>query len=340
MRAHTSLLALVLTGGVLLSGCQANVSKQSDHPTIVSVIDALRTADKITQPPPTPSPVILSPSKDDTISVTDDLSETEDLSEGFPEPPAALIVAEQKKIEEEEKEKKVSTPLPTNTQVTTNIKIPILVYHHIREHQGWSKSTWSWKMTVSPAKFDEQLQWLTDRGYTTINMDTLVQIVNGEIQGPSKPVVITFDDNQMNSYENGFPLLKKHGHRATFYLVSNRLDNAAFIGRSHIPELMEARMDIQSHTATHANLTNLSPAEIQWQLRTSKEALEAITDNPVRHVAYPLTAHNQTVRNQLHSAGYVTGSVMDPRPVTKGANFLKLPRIMMTDETNLEKVLP
>ena len=259
-------------------------------------------------------------------------NQSKDLLADFPEPPADLV-----EIEESEED---STPTQIPTPNPNPNSIPILVYHHVREHEGWPKTTWSWKMTVSPAKFDEQLQWLTDRGYTTIDLDTLVDILAGNIQGPSKPVVITFDDNQMNSYENGFPLLKKHGHRATFYLVSNRLDNASFIGRSHIPELMAAGMDIQSHTATHANMTKLTAGEILWQLQKSKEALEAVTGKPVRHVAYPLTAQNATVRSQLPAAGYVTGTIMDPRPVRNGANLLKLPRIMMTDETNLESVLP
>ena len=38
--------------------------------------------------------------------------------------------------------------------------IPVLVYHHIRPQEGWSKATWSWKMTVAPPMFDEHMRWL------------------------------------------------------------------------------------------------------------------------------------------------------------------------------------
>lgn len=326
-----SSLLSILFCSLLLVSCRSNVQEQPSNP---------------------PPQVQASSSSQEAVAFveveTEPVEEKEvDVLEDFPEAPDDLDTNVD--AAKDTKEPEIPNPKSQDTNaesksdalfVPEGINIPILVYHHIREHQGWSKSTWSWKMSVSPSVFDVHMQWLRDRGYTTISMDTLVKIINGEIQGPLKPVVITFDDNQLNSYEHGFPILKKHGHMAVFYLVSNRLDNASFIGRSHIPELMAAGMDIQSHTATHANMTKLTPAEILWQLRKSKEVLEAVTGKPVRHVAYPLTAQNTTVRNQLPAAGYVTGTIMDPRPVRAGANLLKLPRIMMTDDTNLEKVLP
>jgi peptidoglycan/xylan/chitin deacetylase (PgdA/CDA1 family) len=225
-------------------------------------------------------------------------------------------------------------------QPPTNVHIPILVYHHIRQQEGWSPATWSWKMTVSPEVFEKQMQWLADRSYTAVNLDTLVEIVEGERVGPLKPVVITFDDNQLNSYENGLPILERYGHTAVFYLITNRLDQSNVINRERALDLLARGMDVQSHTVTHAGLTSLSVAQVDWQLQESKRVLEELTGRPVRHVAYPLTAHNATVRARAQAAGYVTGTIMDPRPVTDGFDLLKLPRIMMTDTTDLERTLP
>ena len=220
-------------------------------------------------------------------------------------------------------------------------RIPVLVYHHIREHQGWHKSTWSWKMTVSPTVFAQHMQWLADRGYTAIDLDTLVRIFyGGEETGPAKPVVITFDDNNPNTYENGLPALLEHGHIAVFYLVANRMENPAFLSKEHIRDLAAHGMDIQSHTMTHANLTALGRERLQWELTESKRMLEELSNRPVRHVSYPLTAHSAIVREAARQAGYVTGSIMDPRPAHRQGDLMKLPRIMMTDDTDLEAVLP
>jgi len=219
-------------------------------------------------------------------------------------------------------------------------KIPILVYHHIRSTKSYPPSTWSYKMSVSPDIFSRQLKWVNDRGYTTITLDTYVAIMKGEMAGPAKPIVITFDDNNATQYSHAFPELKKNNQIGVFYLVSNRLKNKSFIPEVHVKEMSDAGMDIQSHTVDHATMTYLSIAAIDKELTDSKIALEALTGKPVRHVAYPSTASNKTVRERVLKAGYVTGSIMDPRPATQKDDFLKLPRIMMIDTTNLEKVLP
>ncbi len=219
-------------------------------------------------------------------------------------------------------------------------KIPILVYHHIRATKSYPVSSWSYKMSVSPAIFAKQLKWVSDRGYTTINLDTYVAIMKGEIAGPVKPIVITFDDNNATQYSLAFPELKKNSQMGVFYLVTNRLQNKGFIPEVQVKEMSDAGMDIQSHTIDHATMTNLSLKRLDQELLESKATLEALTGKPVRHLAYPSTASNKTVRERAAKAGYITGSIMDPRWATQKDDFFKLPRIMMIDTTNLEKILP
>ncbi len=220
------------------------------------------------------------------------------------------------------------------------LRIPILVYHHIRDTSPWHPSTWSWKMSVSPDVFREQMEWLTQRGYETVSLDELTAIFAGERHGPGKPVVITFDDNQMSAYDVAVPILAERGLSATFYLIASRLDDPAFIGRAQIPDLLQKGMRVESHTLSHPMLTNLGRERLDHELAESRRILEEATGMPVTHVAYPLTAHNAFVRERTGAAGYVTGTIMDPRPATSASDPLKLPRIMMTDETDLERVLP
>ncbi len=218
--------------------------------------------------------------------------------------------------------------------------IPILVYHHMRDNAGWAPTTWSAKMSVSPKNFEKQMQWLDDHGYTTVTLDTFVAIMRGETAGPAKPVVITFDDNNATQFTVAFPILQKHHQIAVFYLITNRLDNKSFIVREQVKQLMDAGMDIESHTVTHSTLTALTTMKLDSELTESKRVLEELTGKPIRHIAYPSTAHNKTVREHAAKAGYVTGTIMDPRPTTAKDDLLKLPRIMMIDSTNLGKVLP
>lgn len=218
--------------------------------------------------------------------------------------------------------------------------IPILIYHHIRDTKPYPKPTWSWKMSVSPSVFEKQMQWLKDKGYTTVSLDEYVSLRSGAKTNIHKPVVITFDDNQRTQYEIAYPILSRNGQTAVMYLVTNRLNNKAFILEDEAREMAKGGMDIQSHSVSHPILTNLTNKDLQWQLAESKRALEALLGTPVRHIAYPLTAHNQRIRDAAAAAGYVTGTIMDPRNARSTDHFMKLPRIMMTDDTVLAKILP
>lgn len=220
-----------------------------------------------------------------------------------------------------------------------NKAIPILVYHHVRPQQGWGKSTWSWKMTVTAQTFEKQLKWMTDHGYTSIDLDTYVAIMKGETAGPEKPVVLTFDDNNTNQYTAAFPLLKKYNMISVIYIVTGRIGPST-LTEEQIKEMSAAGMDIQSHTITHRVLTALPQSEIDREFSDSRKKLEELLGKPIRHVAYPGTAHNLKVRERAAAMGYTTATIMDPRTATEKDDFFKLPRIMMTDDTNLEKVLP
>lgn len=222
----------------------------------------------------------------------------------------------------------------------SELKIPILVYHHVRKQEGWPKTTWSWKMTVSPEIFEKQMQWISERGYTTIDLDTLVAIFRGEQQPPPKPLVITFDDNNLSQYDVALPVMEKFGIKAVIYLVTHRLTQKGVIDAAMAKDMAARGMDIQSHTLDHATLTNLSINRLDEELLGSKKVLEDLIGKPVRHVAYPSTAQNKTVRERTKAAGYTTGTIMDPRPATVKDDLFKLPRIMITDDTDMKKLLP
>jgi peptidoglycan/xylan/chitin deacetylase (PgdA/CDA1 family) len=228
----------------------------------------------------------------------------------------------------------------THHTTPSELSVPLLVYHHIRATKPYPKSTWSYKMSVSPSIFEAQMKWLQGRGYTTITLDQLVQMREGSALALAKPVVITFDDNHRSQYEIAFPILRQNGQLAVFYLITNRLQNTSFITEDEVLEMVASGMDIQSHSDSHSMLTNLSASRLATELSDSRRVLEELTGKPVQHIAYPLTAHNQRVRDAAKAAGYVTGTIMDPRKSRMKDNLLRLPRIMMTDDTNLEKVLP
>lgn len=222
----------------------------------------------------------------------------------------------------------------------TTYTVPILVYHHIRVQQGWAKSTWSWKMTVTPQTFARHMQHLADKGYTTMTLSDLTAAIRGERTMPEKPVVITFDDNNLSQYDTALPILEAHGQKAVFYLIVKYLDAAHMVNRDRALDLHAKGHEIAAHTMTHRALPGLNDADLAWELTESKRLLEELIGQPVKHLAYPGTAHNQRVRDATKAAGYETATIMDPRNLTEVHDWMKWPRIMMTDDTNLATVLP
>ena len=233
-----------------------------------------------------------------------------------------------------------ATPFMVSAETPAPKKIPILVYHHIRSTKPYPKSTWSYKMSVSPDVFEKQMQWISDHGYTTITLDQALLILQGIDAGPTKPVVVTFDDNNRTQFTLAVPVLQKHGQIGVFYLVTNRLKNKSFILEDEVRSMVALGMDIQSHSETHATMSTLGLKKLDQELSGSKKTLEALTGKPVLHVAYPSTGQNKTVRQRAKALGYTSGTIMDPRPALSTDDPFKLPRIMMTDETDLKKLLP
>ena len=63
-------------------------------------------------------------------------------------------------------------------------------------------------------------------------------------------------------------------------------------------------VEFGSHTVSHPHLTRLGDSELEAELATSKERLEAELGRPCRFLAYPYGEHDARVRRAARSAGY------------------------------------
>jgi peptidoglycan/xylan/chitin deacetylase (PgdA/CDA1 family) len=78
----------------------------------------------------------------------------------------------------------------------------------------------------------------------------------------------------------------------------------------HVRALRRAGMDVQSHTMTHRVLQTLSPKALAYELTSSKKALEAVLDEPVRSISYPVgkpISSTPHIRDAVRDAGYALG---------------------------------
>ncbi len=139
-----------------------------------------------------------------------------------------------------------------NAEPSNNVDVPVLMYHHLAERPNEST-------IVTPETFEHQLQVISDAGYHTVTVQDLIRYVYSGEELPENPVCITFDDGYLSNYEIAYPLLKKHGMKATIFVIGSSVGCSEYkeSGRKIKPhfswaqaaEMMDSGLiDIQSHT--------------------------------------------------------------------------------------------
>ena len=102
----------------------------------------------------------------------------------------------------------------------------------------------------------------------------------------NRAVVLTFDDGYKSQYTNAKPILDKYGYKATFYIVCNYAEKNGRLKWEDITALYNEGHDIGSHTMNHADLSQTSKKETQYEIGESKQCLLNHGINPTSF-AYP-----------------------------------------------------
>ncbi|NJD59068.1 MAG: polysaccharide deacetylase family protein, partial [Anaerolineae bacterium] len=183
------------------------------------------------------------------------------------------------------------TPLPTDTPAPTptpawvslpagHVQAPILLYHHI-SNDGYGN-----RYYVSVDDFRAQMETLRNLGYTAITITNLAEVLLNGGELPPRPVVITFDDGNLDVYENAFPIMRELGLVGTNYIVANRLEAKNFINPDQLREMGDAGWELGSHSMDHTDLTT-DYSIANYEIRQSMLVLEEATGEPVSTFAYP-----------------------------------------------------
>lgn len=204
--------------------------------------------------------------------------------------------------------------------------IPALIYHK------------------TPDNFEQQLIALRDKGYTTITMSELNEIIRGRTAGPAKPVAITFDDG-FSDQLRAFDLLKKYNMKATFYIITGgELSNwcigadrknfscgDSYMSWSEITNLKNSGLiEIGSHTLDHLSLPNQTLAVQRDQIIKSKKIIEDKLGIQITSFAYPYGRLNDTVANIVKEAGYTNATGTVENSVMSLDLIYNLPRLRST----------
>jgi peptidoglycan/xylan/chitin deacetylase (PgdA/CDA1 family) len=178
---------------------------------------------------------------------------------------------------------------------------PILLYHRV---EGTTTDS---RYSVPVPVFRAQMQALHDWGYTAIPISLLLDALTEGAPLPEKPVVITFDDGNLNIYENAFPIMQEYGYPGVFYIIARNINVGTNV--VHVPELEEmiaAGWEVGSHSYNHPDLA-ANHALIPYEVGQSKADLEAALGVEIQTFAYPYGTIDPYLESQVRRYGYRGG---------------------------------
>lgn len=214
----------------------------------------------------------------------------------------------------------------TATQYTI-AGVPVLNYHQVNDKYHTS-------LTMEVAHFRQQMKYLCDEGYTTINLDQLYDYLEHGTPLPPKPILITFDDGYIDNYKEAFPILKEYHMKATLFMIGDAIDTPRFLSAEQLLEMDANGFSIESHTYTHRPLVKLSPEEIEQELQRSRIVLESLLGHPVRYIAYPGGFANETIKKLTAENGYRLAFTVESGNVKPGQDCFALRRLPVFEGDN------
>lgn len=185
-------------------------------------------------------------------------------------------------------------------------EVPVLCYHQIRDWRG-SDSQSAKDYIIPVASFTEQMQMLADSGFHTILPDQLYAYLTTGAPLPPKPVMLTFDDGDLDQYETAVPILEKHGFKGAFFIMTvaiGRHGKQPYMDKTQIKDLSDRGHAIGAHTWDHHNVKKYQGDDWKIQLEEPKAKLEAIIGKPVKYFAYPFGLWNHQALPEIQKRGY------------------------------------
>jgi peptidoglycan/xylan/chitin deacetylase (PgdA/CDA1 family) len=131
-------------------------------------------------------------------------------------------------------------------------------------------------------------------------------------------VRLFFDDGNASDVDIALPALSARGLTASFYVVAGRIGKPGFLSRDGLEEILASDMPVGSHGWHHQPWRGLAPAELDKEIRGSRECLEQIIQRPVTAAACPFGAYDRRALACLRSAGYRRVYTSDQGPTRAG----------------------
>jgi len=196
------------------------------------------------------------------------------------------------------------TALPPAAVIIKRTEVPILCYHQIRDWKP-SDSKTARAYIVPIDTFKAQMKMIAEKGYHTILPDELYAYLTKGAALPSNPIMITYDDTDLDQYTVALPEMKKYGFKGVFFIMTVSLGRPHYMSKDQVKELSDLGHVIGSHTWDHHNVKKYKGNDWVIQIDKPTKQLESITGKPIRYFAYPFGLWNKEAIPELKKRGFI-----------------------------------
>ncbi|WP_020659894.1 polysaccharide deacetylase family protein [Amycolatopsis benzoatilytica] len=197
-----------------------------------------------------------------------------------------------------------------------------------------------YRITISPARLDEQLGWLRRRGARGVAVRELRQARSA---GKADHLVgLTFDDGYVDFVRNALPLLERHRFTATVFVVAGRLGGRndwdpdgprkPLLTACQVREVAAAGMEIGCHGWWHVPLSKSTAQQADQEIAHSRRLLREVSGQDVQGFCYPYGDVSGSAVHRVRAAGYRYACATRP-PVGPGPYALPRTYIGQADSS-------
>lgn len=180
--------------------------------------------------------------------------------------------------------------------------LAVLVWHDVLP----SKEVW---FDTTLATFEQQMSAIAEGHFHVITLEALRDHLERGAPVPSKPLVLTFDDNGSGIYTYAFPLLEKYRFPATLFVHTNYVGRTTSKHHNTWAQLAEMErsglVTVQSLTANHPeDLRKLPDALVVHELQLSRFSLQTRLGHKIYALVYPYDNYDERVARLAGQNGY------------------------------------
>ena len=209
----------------------------------------------------------------------------------------------------------------------------ILEYHRIKPDQG--ETGYAADLITPPPVFEAQMAAMYVAGWHTITMGELGEDLRLGIQPLPKSFVVTLDDGWEDGYTYAFPILRRFGFVATYFVVGSQIGQPDHLTASELRELLAAESEIGNHTMSHQDLRWMAPEQARAEIYDASSLIARLIGVWPQSFSYPKGGRNAEVTAAVAATpGIETAVVQSGDGPVSWARRLEMPRMRVGPDTS------